>query len=155
MEPAVERVVMSAVVVTAIGIADADFALSRESRNGSLRGGRSVIGFAMCGAGEAGDVSSAILVAPLSGDGRNAAWVACPRPKGANWMTGHGSVNGSTMTRMKKLAKNFVSTTSVEMLLPVGRNARPTPVTHSVPRRFYERNAAAAIVPFLNLQTYL
>ena len=64
-------------------------------------------------------------------------------------MTGHGSVNGSTMTRMKKLAKNFVSTTSVEMLLPVGRNARPTPVTHSVLRRFYERNAAAAIVPLL------
>jgi hypothetical protein len=84
MEPAVGRVAMSAVVVTASEIAGADFGSPLESRNGSLRGGRSVIGFAMCGAGEAGDVASVILAAPRRGEGRNGAGVACPRPKGAN-----------------------------------------------------------------------
>ena len=73
MEPAVERVAMNAVVVTASGIAGADFTSPRESRNGSLRGGRRVIGFAMYGAGEVGDVANPISVAPPRGDGRIAA----------------------------------------------------------------------------------
>jgi hypothetical protein len=72
MEPAVERVAMNAVALTASGIAGADLALSRESRNGSLRGGRTVIGFAMYGAGEVGEVASAISVAPLRRGGRSA-----------------------------------------------------------------------------------
>jgi hypothetical protein len=73
MGPAVQRVAINAVVATARRRAGADFALIRKSRNGSLRGGRSVIGFAMYGAGEVGDIKSAPSVAPPTGDGTSTA----------------------------------------------------------------------------------
>jgi hypothetical protein len=70
-------------------------------------------------------------------------------------MTGHGSVNGSTMTRMKKLAKNFLTIKTVPMPPACGPDARPTPATPLANVDFTERNAATGRCAFQVTQTYL